>query len=99
MRGEVGRSAVLHGPGDCAAQQASPKRSHPFRAVRTPKQDAVAGADSALFQIVREPGGNPGQPRIVPGFAPVPAALDCGDVAPVAAEIIEEREEGWSRHW
>src|SRR5207248_82973 len=97
-RGKVWSGAVVQGDGNGAAQEAPPEGSHPFGTVRPPQKDTVPGPNAAEFKLLSTAERASGEFCITPGFTPVAAALDNRDVASIALEIGEQRDEIVSRH-
>ena len=95
---KIRRRAIIHRYDDGAAQQTAPERGHPLRAVRSPEQDAVAGANAAFTQLHRKMSGYAGDLGIGPCLAAVTALLHEGDFAPEAEQIVEQFRERCARH-
>src|SRR5258705_3165185 len=88
--GKIKSSAIVDWHDDRAAQEASPEGGHPFGAIGAPKQDAIAGANAALFQIVRKAEGNCRQFSVSPRFTAGSPALNRLLIAARTAEYVEQ---------
>ena len=88
-RDKIKCRGIIEGNGDRTAQKAAPEGDDPFRRVRAPEENAVAGTNAMFFQLERAEDGLPGEPLVSPGFAAITALLDDGDPAREASEFIE----------
>jgi len=74
------------------------EHSHPFRRVRPPHQDALAFANSALFQFAGKTESSFGYLAIAPAFGAVPASLHVGALAPPAQKVFKVFDNGAALH-
>ncbi len=96
--GKLNGSAIIHRHGHSPAQQTPPKRSHPLRPVRSPKQHAVSRPHAASFQFLRARESHMRQLRVAPGLTPVAPPLHHGNVARVARKLRKQRNKVSSGH-
>ena len=96
--GEIGSGNLVDGNDDDATQQASEESDDPFRAILAPDQDLVAFADSSMFQFARETIGVAQHLAVSPALRPIAATMNVGDLARMAAKIVQVIQDRGARH-
>src|SRR4029453_11054263 len=85
---KFGRGDAIQRDSHCSAEDASIKGGDPFRAV-TPEHDAVAFLHAEAFQFTCDLGSSVCDLRIGPSNVAVSLPVEEGDVASVAAEVLD----------
>src|SRR5271157_1865235 len=96
--GKIECRGIIEGNNNRAAQQATPEGGDPFRGIRTPEKDAIAGLNATFFQLESAEDGSPGELLVSPSIATITALLDNSDAAREACKFIEEREKAGTGH-
>jgi hypothetical protein len=88
-RDKIKCRGIIEGNSDRTAQKAAPEGGDPFRRVRAPEENAVAGSDALFFQLESAEDGSPRELLVSASFTAITALLDDGDPAREASEFIE----------